>query len=377
MPSFGGTGGSIGAGLGAALGATPANGSLGRYTAATDEGGPTYTDMEGNVIGLDAARGTWTGAQPVAPGAGPAVPPSTEGGYVNDPTKTHFQNQMLAKDFEDAIAGTEFNKQLNLREGSDPDVNNNVLSDQYQQNPFEVGSLEYYNDPSFTQYMPDNPNIDYFKKSGIATNPYMDASIYSQEWMGKELAEDKYNYRITEGLRAAYQARYDDKTRALLGYAQGGVVRGYAQGGEIIPDEGLSGYEENLVQGAIAALTGQIENEADAKEILAEVEKVFGSGAVQELAGEIQAQEQAQPGGATGQQSLAHGGVAGGDGMDDSVQAKLTPGELVVSNPQLSDYGNGDRAVGAQKLQEHLANVSQAHRGSADTPQRVNPAALV
>jgi hypothetical protein len=195
--------------------------------------------------------------------------------------------------------------------------------------------------------------------------------------MEKELAQDKYNYRITEGLRAAYQARYDDKTRALLGYAQGGVVRGYAQGGEIIPDEGLSGYEENLVQGAIAALTGQIENEADAKEILAEVEKVFGSGAVQELAGEIQAQEQAQPGGATGQQSLAHGGVAGGDGMDDSVQAKLTPGELVVSNPQLSDYGNGDRAVGAQKLQEHLANVSQAHRGSADTPQRVNPAALV
>jgi hypothetical protein len=370
MPSFGGTGGSIGAGLGAALGGTPANGSLGRYTAATDEGGPTYTDMEGNVIGLDAARGTWTGAQPVAPGvqpvapgAGPAVPPPAQGG---------------GGDAIDPATGLPLTPFQQATQQHEVEVDAITVPD----NPFKPGSVEYYQDPNYQQYLPNSPGDDTDYYDWIKANPYMDKNLYSADalnTLAQRTYYDGYRDRPYEPRAVhAWNALYGTETiKALYGYAEGGVVRGYAQGGEIIPDEGLSGYEENLVQGAIAALTGQIENEADAKEILAEVEKVFGSGAVQELAGEIQAQEQAQPGGATGQQSLAHGGVAGGDGMDDSVQAKLTPGELVVSNPQLSDYGNGDRAVGAQKLQEHLANVSQAHRGSADTPQRVNPAALV
>jgi hypothetical protein len=134
----------------------------------------------------------------------------------------------------------------------------------------------------------------------------------------------------------------------------------YAEGGEVIPDEGLTEFQENLVQGAIQALSGAIQDEAAVQEILEELERTFGEGAVAELQAEMQ-QQQGQ----------------GPDGMDDRVRANLTPGELVVSNPQLADYGNGDREAGAKKLQQHLADVSKAHRGTAATPSAVDPASLV
>ena len=143
--------------------------------------------------------------------------------------------------------------------------------------------------------------------------------------------------------------------------AEGGIVgQGYAEGGEVIPDKGLTEFEEQLVQGAIQALSGAIQDPAAVQEILAELERTFGEGAVEELQAEIQQQ--------TGPQEP--------DGMDDRVTANLTPGELVVSNPQLADYGNGDREAGAKKLQQHLADVSKAHRGTAATPSAVDPASL-
>jgi hypothetical protein len=161
-------------------------------------------------------------------------------------------------------------------------------------------------------------------------------------------------------LLAPWEEGFDEQ-QASLGYATGGIV-GYAKGGEVIPDQGLTEYEESLVQGAIKVISGEIQDQAAAQEILQELERTFGEGAVQELMAEMQAQggQPAQP-----------------DGMDDSVTANLTPGELIVSNPQLADYGNGDREAGAKKLQQHLADVSKAHRGTAATPSAVNPASLV
>lgn len=136
---------------------------------------------------------------------------------------------------------------------------------------------------------------------------------------------------------------------------------GYAAGGEVIPNEGLSEFNEQLVDSAIAALTGNIEDPEVANEILAELEATFGPGAVEELMQEIQQRS---------------GQGATESGMDDSVTANLTPGEVVVSNPQLADYGSGDREVGAKKLMKHLDDVSRAHRGTSATPKAVDPASL-
>lgn len=142
------------------------------------------------------------------------------------------------------------------------------------------------------------------------------------------------------------------------GLAEGGTVD--SKDTDLIPDKGLTEFEEQLVQGAIQALSGGITDPAAVQEILEELERTFGEGAVAELQQEMQMQ----------------GGQAPEHGMDDSVQANLTPGELVVSNPQLADYGNGDREAGVKKLQQHLADVSKAHRGTAAAPNAVDPASL-
>jgi hypothetical protein len=157
--------------------------------------------------------------------------------------------------------------------------------------------------------------------------------------------------------RALHRKNIDNMTPSWE-LAGGGVVHSYADGGEVIPDKGLTEYGEALVQGAIRALSGGMPEE-EAQVILAELVEEFGEGAVEELQQEMQEQAEGGP-----------------DGMDDRVQANLTPGELVVSNTQLSDYGNGDRALGADKLMKHLDDVSKAHRGTSKTPRAINPGSL-
>jgi hypothetical protein len=293
-------------------------------------------------------------------------------GELEGPQTTHYQDQLAYKDYVD-----------------------NTLNEDDSQS-YEPGTDAYYNAYQFTQFLPTTPNESNIES--IRNNKYMDGNIYSDEWLNREYRQRLPQYGSwgaspPADMAAAWNARL--KNPDAYGFAAGGVVPGggaeipeeerrkrmdqglmadsmkrmglpgYADGG-VIPDEGLSEFEQNLIQSSIAALNGDIQNQDDANEILAELEATFGEGAVEELANEIAAQ--------SGEQGFAHGGVA--DGMDDSVAANLTPGELVVSNPQLADYGNGDRAVGAEKLQAHLANVSNAHRGSTNTPQRVNPAAM-
>jgi hypothetical protein len=287
-----------------------------------------------------------------------------------------YYQQQLAKGKvkaaeESQYTGTDVNP--NLPPGSYDYVNNNPVSDSYQANPYEYGTDDYYNDAAFTMYLPQNPNP--LNINELNRNPYMDHLRYDDVWLAREYGERLPSYMDYKpppaALSHAYGARLGQgeswegtfdygyaQGGIVSGYAGGGIVNGYADGGEIIPDKGLSEFEKELVQGAIQALTGAIQDEAVAQEILMELEATFGQGAVEELAREIKSQS------------------GTGDGMDDSVPINATPGEMVVSNPQLADYGAGDREVGAEKLMKHLDDVSRAHRGTAATPKRVDPASL-
>jgi hypothetical protein len=67
---------------------------------------------------------------------------------------------------------------------------------------------------------------------------------------------------------------------------------------------------------------------------------------------------------------FAFGGPVG-DGLSDSVPAKLSVGEFVVPADAVSGLGNGSTDAGAQHLQGMVNNVRMARGGSVQQPMPI------
>ena len=132
-------------------------------------------------------------------------------------------------------------------------------------------------------------------------------------------------------------------------FADGGLV-GPPGGGEMGP------YENNLVKGAILALDPESPvSDEDRQIILAEFEKTFGEGSIDELMGTLQGQGE------------AGGEVVGpGTGTSDSVPAlvngqrpaALSDGEFVITADDVQNtFGGGDRDRGVQNIEQLIGNA--------------------
>lgn len=158
------------------------------------------------------------------------------------------------------------------------------------------------------------------------------------------------------------------------GYACGGGIRGYAEGGSPLPqDNGQTGADPNdkaLVKAAIQAVMGQTQN---ARAVLQAFVQRFGQQALEDLIERLHG----QPGGRAIQ--------GAGDGLSDSVPAqvdggapaKLSTGEFVVPSDAVSHLGNGDNQTGASHLHDMINRLRQARTGAASAPPAVNPQAMM
>lgn len=138
-------------------------------------------------------------------------------------------------------------------------------------------------------------------------------------------------------------------------YKNGGLVKGYADGGlaAMAPKGGPS--DDQLVSATVDAITNGGPN---AQQIIQMFVQTFGEAALQDLVARIQ-----QTGG--GQDDQGHG-------RSDSIPAKLSEGEFVLPADVVSGLGNGSTEAGASQLYDMMNNVRGA-RGQMGTPPTINP----
>ena len=141
------------------------------------------------------------------------------------------------------------------------------------------------------------------------------------------------------------------------GYGMGGVVQGYASGGEVGPaealnqDVGASPEEMQLVMGAIAALDSNSDmDNADRNMILAAFEEYFGEGALAELMEEISSVDDGKR-----RDNFQFGNKPS---PEDTVPAMLQPGEFVLPKREVQNMNEG-KTIGREDLREISANAGR------------------
>ena len=151
-------------------------------------------------------------------------------------------------------------------------------------------------------------------------------------------------------------------------FANGGLVKGYAEGGLASLQEGGEMDDQQLVEATMLALQGQTPN-ADA--IIQQFIATFGKDALQDLVARVQ----------------QGGGVS--DGMSDSVPAvingqngqsqpaQLSEGEFVVPADAVSGLGNGSTEAGATQLQGMVDRTRMMRNGGMVQPPAINPRSVM
>lgn len=172
------------------------------------------------------------------------------------------------------------------------------------------------------------------------------------------------------------------------------VATPYAEGGAVGGDQG-----QQLVQAAVAALTGQIQDPQQAQMILQKFAQVFGPEALQALVAKVKGGGGAPMGPPMGAPPgdpsmsgpppmgppglMARGGhVRGpGAGMDDSIPATvngtqpaaLSDGEFVVPSDAVSHLGDGSNQAGADRLQHMIQRIRKDKTGTVKQPGKISP----
>ena len=147
------------------------------------------------------------------------------------------------------------------------------------------------------------------------------------------------------------------------GYAYGGMVRGYADGGMV--DPAMQMDDRTVVKEAMAALAGQSPNPDAA---IAMFIDRFGEEALQALMQKMQ-------GGMDGRYMQGPG-----DGLSDSIPATvdgqqpsaLSSGEFVIPADAVSHLGNGSNEAGAKELYSMIDRLRQARTGSPTPPPAID-----
>jgi hypothetical protein len=196
---------------------------------------------------------------------------------------------------------------------------------------------------------------------------------------------------------------FNPATGAVLQHVTGstpapGIKTHFATGGAVQMPQGApqqaQGQDpgQQLLQAAVAALTGQIKDPNAAKQALEMFTQHFGQQALQELVAHVKASTQgggsavpamAPQGPGMGAPGMASGGIVqgSGDGMSDSVPAQhqsgrgimLSNSEYVVPADAVSQLGNGSSSAGAAKLDAGVAKLRKMKYGRAKQPGKLKP----
>ncbi|MFA5899580.1 MAG: hypothetical protein WC829_10750 [Hyphomicrobium sp.] len=182
---------------------------------------------------------------------------------------------------------------------------------------------------------------------------------------------DRYGSVVFPDMPPYDPGRDDEWLYFRKNMAAGGLVEGYAEGGEVSPMAGQDPRMEVIAE-AEDALESIAEGEQPDEQAVAALKKfveMFGDGALRQLNDNVKAGMKIRPGRGGGRMVEGPGGPTD-DAIpamiDGNQPAALSDGEFVLPAAAVEGAGGGDRERGAAALQELSDRLSGMRKGAAE-----------